>query len=102
MYRIEKSTIASELIIEAVEMKGKRPTELNFKELIDVVESVVKKLIIPSVVRPNLTNKHPIEGVNETMRISDDFDDRQLCDHAWKKHNESDTIMYCSKCWASR
>ena len=39
---IDKPTIASELIIEATEMKGKRPSLLNFKELIAVVESDVK------------------------------------------------------------
>ena len=47
--KIDKPTIASELIIEATEMKGKRPSQLNFEELIDVVESVVKKLILPVV-----------------------------------------------------
>ena len=47
--KIDKLTIASELIIEAIEMKGKRPTQLNFEELIDVVESVVKKLTITDV-----------------------------------------------------
>ena len=48
--KIDKPTIACELIIEATEMKGKRPTQLNFEELIDVVESVVKKLTIPVVI----------------------------------------------------
>ena len=49
--KIDKPTIASELIIEATEMKGKRPTQLNFEELIDVIESVVKKLTTPVVVK---------------------------------------------------
>jgi hypothetical protein len=49
MKKLDKGTIASELIIEATEMKGKRPTQLNFEELIDVVESVVKKLSIHGV-----------------------------------------------------
>lgn len=47
--KVDKTAIASELIIEAAEMKGKRPTQLNFQELIDVVESIVKKLTIPDV-----------------------------------------------------
>lgn len=44
-----KGKIACELIIEATETKGKRPTQLNFDELIDVVTGVVKKLTIPRV-----------------------------------------------------
>lgn len=39
-----KGKIACELIIEATEQKGKRPTLLNFDELIDVVTGVVKKI----------------------------------------------------------
>ena len=42
--QLKKGTIASELIIVAMEMKGKRPTELNFEEMIDVVEEVVNKI----------------------------------------------------------
>lgn len=46
-----KGKIACELIIEATEQKGKRPTLLNFDELIDVVTGVVKKIkYIPTVV----------------------------------------------------
>ena len=45
-----KGLIASELIIVAREEKGKRPTELNFEELIDVTDSIVKKLILYGVV----------------------------------------------------
>ena len=45
-----KGLIASELIIVAREEKDKRPTELNFEELIDVTDSIVKKLSIPDVV----------------------------------------------------
>ena len=50
-----KGKIACELIIEATETKGKRPTQLNFDELIDVVTGVVKKLSIPRVVVPKGT-----------------------------------------------
>lgn len=42
--QLKKGTIASELIIVAREMKGKRPTELNFDEMIDVVEEVINKI----------------------------------------------------------
>ena len=42
--QLKKGTIASELIIVAMEMKSKRPTELNFEEMIDVVEEVVNKI----------------------------------------------------------
>lgn len=45
-----KGLIASELIIVAREEKDKRPTELNFEELIDVTDSIVKKLILYGVV----------------------------------------------------
>jgi len=53
-----KGKIACELIIEARETKGKRPTQLNFAELIDVVTGVVKKLSIPRVVVPKGTLPH--------------------------------------------
>lgn len=46
-----KGLIASELIIVAREEKDKRPTELNFEELIDVTDSIVKKLILYGVVK---------------------------------------------------
>lgn len=44
-----KGIIAAELIIVAREEKGKRPTELTFIELIDVTDSIVKKLLINGV-----------------------------------------------------
>ncbi|AKG94308.1 hypothetical protein AVT42_gp52 [Polaribacter phage P12002S] len=47
--KVDKLTIASELIIKSTEMKGKRPTQLNFEELIDVVESLVKNLALSDV-----------------------------------------------------
>lgn len=34
--------IASMLIEQAIEMKGKRPSELGFEDLVDVVQAVVK------------------------------------------------------------
>ncbi len=39
-----KRTVASELIIVAMETKGKRPTQLNFEEMIDVVADVINKI----------------------------------------------------------
>ena len=50
-----KGLIASELIIVAREEKDKRPTELNFKELIDVTDIIVKKLILYGVICSCLT-----------------------------------------------
>lgn len=40
---IKRTMIASLLIEQAMELKGKRPSELSFEELIDVVQSLVKK-----------------------------------------------------------
>ena len=40
-----KGAVASELIIVAMETKGKRPTQLNFEEMIDVVTDVVNKIL---------------------------------------------------------
>lgn len=39
-----KGAVASELIIVAMETKGKRPTQLNFEEMIDVVADVVNRI----------------------------------------------------------
>lgn len=39
-----KGSVASELIIVAMETKGKRPTQLSFEEMIDVVADVVNKI----------------------------------------------------------
>jgi hypothetical protein len=51
---------------------------------IDKSKSIVENLLIYSVVRPNLTDKHPIEGVNETMKTNNSLDDMQLkCKHEW-------------------
>ena len=41
-----KGAVASELIIVAMETKGKRPTQLNFEEMVDVVVDVVNKNFI--------------------------------------------------------
>jgi hypothetical protein len=41
--------IASLLIEQATELKGKRPTELGFEDLVDVVQGVVKNCSIPAV-----------------------------------------------------
>ena len=39
-----KVVVASELIDVAIETKGKRPTQLNFEEMVDVVSDVVNKI----------------------------------------------------------
>jgi hypothetical protein len=50
MTDIKRTMIASLLIEQATELKGKRPTELGFEDLVDVVQGVVKKCSIPAVV----------------------------------------------------
>jgi hypothetical protein len=51
MTDIKRTMIASLLIEQATELKGKRPTELGFEDLVDVVQGVVKNCSIPVVVR---------------------------------------------------
>ena len=46
---IKRTMIASQLIIEAGEQYHKRPTQLKFEELVDVVQAVVKNCFIPPV-----------------------------------------------------
>lgn len=59
-----KGKVACELIIEAIEQKGKLPTSLNFYELIDVVIGVIKKInYVPCCVGKDL-DKNPIEGAD--------------------------------------
>ena len=48
---IKRTMIASRLIIEAGEQYHKRPTQLKFEELVDVVQAVVKNCFIPPVVK---------------------------------------------------
>ena len=50
MTDIKRTMIASLLIEQATELKGKRPTELGFEDLVDVVQGVIKKCSIPAVV----------------------------------------------------
>lgn len=50
MAEIKRTMIASLLIEQAGEMKHKRPNDLDFEDLIDVVQAVVKKQIAPIVV----------------------------------------------------
>lgn len=48
---------------------------------IDKSKSIVENLLIYSVVRPNLTDKHPIKGVNETMQVEPKISKSQVvCD----------------------
>jgi DNA-directed RNA polymerase delta subunit len=49
MADIKRTMIVSLLIEKAGEMKHKRPTELGFEELVDVVQAVVKNCYIPDV-----------------------------------------------------
>lgn len=49
MTDIKRTMIASLLIEQATEFKGKRPTELGFEDLVDVVQGVVKNCSIPVV-----------------------------------------------------
>lgn len=83
---IDKPTIASELIIEATEMKGKRPTQLNFEELIDVVESVAKKLTIHAVVGRNEQLVCDCGDSNMTWYGNDD-DKKWFCFNCKKEAN---------------
>jgi len=46
---VKRTMIASQLIIEAGEQYHKRPTQLKFEELVDVVQAVVKNCFIPPV-----------------------------------------------------
>lgn len=49
MIEIKRTMIASLLIEQSTELKGKRPSELGFEELVDVVQAVVKNCSIPDV-----------------------------------------------------
>jgi hypothetical protein len=42
--QMKRGNIASELIIVSREMKNKRPEELTFNEMIDVVEKVMEEV----------------------------------------------------------
>jgi len=45
---------------------------------IDKSKSIVENLLIYSVVRSNLTDKHPIEGVNGFMQTDTELEDLQF------------------------
>lgn len=74
-----KGKIACELIIEATEQKGKRPTLLNFEELIDVVTGVVKKI-----------NYIPCCKSDSELLACD-------CDRQPLRYNEFGVCKYCGK-----
>lgn len=67
---------------------------------IDKSKSIVENLLIYSVVRPNLTDKHPIEGVNGTMQTETDHKEKQLfCrDCKYNKAKSYGDQMYCRDC----
>ena len=50
----------------------------NLRTNIDTSKSIVENLLIQRVVRPNLTDKHPIEGVNEFLLTDQDIEDTQF------------------------
>ncbi|MFW5871751.1 MAG: hypothetical protein ACOCUT_01455 [bacterium] len=45
----KRTMIASQLILEAGEKYHRRPTQLKFEELVDVVQAVVKNCSMPAV-----------------------------------------------------
>ena len=73
MTDIKRTMIASLLIEQATELKGKRPTELGFEDLVDVVQGVVKKCSIPAVVGQSeqLTCECVGLGSTECNKIND-------------------------------
>lgn len=55
----------------------------KYKKQIDICTEELKQykaslLILSGVVRPNLTDKHPIEGVNEFMLTDQEIEDTQF------------------------
>jgi hypothetical protein len=47
----------------------------------DNAKALKELLVLYNVVRPNLTDKHPIEGVNQTVQTETDHKEKQLfCD----------------------
>ena len=78
-----RGLVASELIIIAMEQKTKKPSELNFDELIDVTTELVKKLTIQRVSKQrellidffNFTLEKDYEGTepNWIKTMVDDF-----------------------------
>lgn len=58
---VKRTMIASQLIIEAGEQYHKRPTQLKFEELVDVVQAVVKNCFIPPVIKSVCDCAIPIE-----------------------------------------
>lgn len=75
--------IASQLIIEAGEQFHKRPTQLKFEELIDVVQAVVKNCSMPDVKVRYLL----IEWVNGNPIIDGckHFDSKDDCLKYWRE-----------------
>jgi hypothetical protein len=65
-----KGVVASELIIVAMETKGKRPTQLSFEELIDVVTDVINK-----------TSAYPKVADSHSFKIGDIVYHRSVYEH---------------------
>ena len=76
-----KGIIAAELIIVAREEKGKRPTELTFIELIDVTDSIVKKLLIHGVSQQRELLEAYTKQVKEDNELTEEitFQDINKC-----------------------
>lgn len=74
MTDIKRTMIASLLIEQATELKGKRPTELGFEDLVDVVQGVVKNCSIPVVVvRSEQLKAFLDEIANDKTYIKNDY-----------------------------
>jgi len=68
--------------------KERHNIPMRTQKYIVCLEERIKQLLIQRVVRPNLTDKHPIEGVNETMQTSENIKEEQLFFDECKKHYE--------------
>ena len=68
----------------------------------DFVNWLIKQLPIHGVVRPNLTDKHPIEGINQTMQTENKVSKEQLFCYscqAWTEHNyRNKNNCVCTMC----
>ena len=80
MTEIKRTMIASLLIERATEMKGKRPSELGFEDLVDVVQAVVKN--------------HCIIDVKLPLPFPDKNSMRQIAQHTRNSEESRDPLIY--------
>lgn len=73
--------------------------ELTVKQLLQILQKIEhEQCAINGVVRPNLTHKHPVEGVNETMQTDNDIEEVQLvCNHPSRQRDYYRSGAF--KCW---